>query len=180
MNRRSTLWLVALACFGPVLLAYGLYYGPWGRAWLPQLAGSRVLLERVVQLPQSWSSANTERRWTLLYARATPCEQSCLDELRRIQSVHVALNRSQDRVQRAMLQAGPAPDGVDPALVSHSMDEVDAAEFAMALGIDAAAGGQIFVADPEGRVILRYPGDVMQKELLRDLKRLLSASGEGS
>jgi hypothetical protein len=32
------------------------------------------------------------------------------------------------------------------------------------------------VADPEGSVILAYPADVEQKELLRDLKRLLAGT----
>ena len=51
---------------------------------------------------------------------------------------------------------------------------------AAALGAESLAGGRVFVADPQGSVILSYPVDVEQNELLRDLKRLLSASGKGS
>ncbi len=36
--------------------------------------------------------------------------------------------------------------------------------------------GRVYVADPRGFVILSYPPDVEQKELLRDLKRLLAGS----
>jgi hypothetical protein len=35
----------------------------------------------------------------------------------------------------------------------------------------------VLVADPRGEVILSYPPDVEQKELLRDLERLLAGSG---
>ncbi len=73
MKSRTTLWLVGLVTFGPFVVASLLYYGPWGRDWLPQLAGSRVLLETAVPLPAQWQAANLERRWTLLYARTTPC-----------------------------------------------------------------------------------------------------------
>jgi len=38
------------------------------------------------------------------------------------------------------------------------------------------AEGRIYIADPQGSVILGYPADVEQKELLRDLKRLLAGS----
>jgi hypothetical protein len=34
--------------------------------------------------------------------------------------------------------------------------------------------GRVYVADPRGEVILSYPPDVDQKELLRDLERLLA------
>ena len=40
--------------------------------------------------------------------------------------------------------------------------------------------GRLYVADPQGNVILSYPPEDEQRELLRDLKRLMSASGEGS
>jgi len=46
-----------------------------------------------------------------------------------------------------------------------------------ALGADRLDGGRIYVADPRGLIVVSYPADVEQKELLRDLKRLLSASG---
>ena len=43
-------------------------------------------------------------------------------------------------------------------------------------GLRIHRDGRVFVADPRREVILSYPPDVEQKELLRDLERLLSGS----
>ncbi len=180
MKSRTTLWLVALVTFGPFVVASLLYYGPWGRDWLPQLAGSRVLLETAVPLPAQWQAANPERRWTLLYARTTPCTEQCVEHVLRFNQVHHALNRSQDRAQRILLHVGAPPRIDDALLVMHSLDEPETSDLAAALGPEAMVGGRLYVADPQGNVILSYPPDVEQRELLRDLKRLMSAAGEGS
>lgn len=174
----STLWLVAAVCFGPMLIATFLYYAPWARTWLPELTGSRVLFETPVPLPEPWQAANVERRWTLLYARTTPCEAQCEQDALRLNQVHQALNRTQDRARRVLLHVGPAPRIDDPALVVHSFDEPEAADLATALGADAMAAGRYYVADPLGRVILSYPTEIDQRELLRDIRRLMSAAGE--
>ena len=47
----------------------------------------------------------------------------------------------------------------------------------VALGAQRLEVGRVYVADPRGYLIVSYPAEVEQKELLRDLKRLLSASG---
>jgi hypothetical protein len=48
-----------------------------------------------------------------------------------------------------------------------------------ALGAERLAQGRVYIADPQGNVVVSYPAEVEQKELLRDLKRLLSVSGTG-
>jgi hypothetical protein len=180
VKSKITLWLVALVTFGPFVIASIVYYGPWGRSWLPQLAGSRVLLETAVPLPAEWHAANPERRWTLLYARTTPCTEQCAAHVLRFNQVHHALNRNQDRAQRILLHVGAAPRIDDALLIMHSLDEPEASDLAAALDPAAMAAGRLYVADPEGNVILSYPAEIEQRELLRDLRRLMSASGEGS
>ena len=66
-------WLVAVVCLGPFVTALFIYYGPFGRTWLPQLSGSRELLAEPVALPPAWQSG-AEAPWQLIYARMSPCE----------------------------------------------------------------------------------------------------------
>jgi hypothetical protein len=47
---------------------------------------------------------------------------------------------------------------------------------AEALGPERLNLGRVLVANPRGLVIVSYPPDVEQKELLRDLKRLLTGA----
>jgi len=167
-------WLVAAVCLGPFVAALFLYYGP-GQNWLPQLPGSRELLAQPVAVPSEWQGGGAGQ-WQLIYARMAPCEQQCAQHLARLLQVQLALGRDQDRVQRAFWHVGDLPDFDDSELVAHALDDDVGRGVAEALGAERLQNGRVFVADPRGLVIVSYPPDVEQKELLRDLKRLLSGS----
>ena len=167
-------WLVALVCLGPFAAALFIYYGPFGGS-VPQLPGSRELLAEPVRLPLGWQSAG-EAPWQLIYARMSPCEQQCAQHLGRLLQVQLALGRDEDRVERALWHVGDLPVLDDPELVTHALDDTVGRGVAEALGAERVREGRVFVADPRGLVILSYPPDVEQKELLRDLERLLTGS----
>lgn len=175
-------WLVALVFFGPFAVALFIYYG-LGPDWLPQLPGTRELLATPLPLPQGWTadgdgapSAEAPRPWQLIYARMTPCEQQCAHHLGRLLQVQLALGRDRDRVRRAVWHVGALPQLDDPALAAHPLDDAAGRGMVAALGAERIGDGRVYVADPRGDVILSYPPDVEQKELLRDLKRLLAGS----
>jgi cytochrome oxidase Cu insertion factor (SCO1/SenC/PrrC family) len=71
---------------------------------------------------------------------------------------------------------GSLPQLDDPELVARSLDDATGLEVVAVLGAERVANGRVYVADPQGSVILAYPADAEQKELLRDLKRLLAGS----
>jgi hypothetical protein len=164
-------WLVALVCLGPFAAALFIYYGPF-REWLPQLPGDRELLAEPVALPPQWRGG--EAPWQLIYARMSPCEQQCAQHLARLLQVQLALGRDQDRVQRALWHTGGLPALDDPELTEHTLDDDVGRGVAAALDAERMKDGRVYVADPRGFVILSYPPDVEQKELLRDLERLLT------
>lgn len=170
-------WLVALVCFGPFAAALFVYYG-LGPAWLPQLPGSRELLRQPVPLPQEWrgSADEPQQPWQLIYARMTPCEQQCAQHLGRLLQVQLALGRDRDRVRRVVWHIGTLPQLGDAELTARPFESAAGSGMAAALGAERVGDGRVYVADPGGNVILSYPPDVEQKELLRDLKRLLAGS----
>ena len=177
------LWLVALVCLGPFVVALFIYYGPLGLSWLPQLPGSRELLRDPVPLPQLWRAATgadaqseAPHSWQLIYARMSPCEQQCAQHLGRLLQVQLALGRDENRVQRAVWHVGSLPQLDDRQLTSHTLDDAAGQGIVAALGAERFRDGRVYVADPRGDLILSYPPDVEQKELLRDLKRLLAGS----
>jgi hypothetical protein len=174
-HKSFTPWLVAVVCFGPFAAALFLYYGPFGQSWLPQLPGSRELLTAPLALSRDWQGGG-EARWQLIYARMAPCEQQCAQHLARLRQVQVAIGRDQDRVQRVLWHVGDLPDLADPELVAHALDDDVGRGVAEALGTARMQDGRVLVANPRGLVIVSYPPDIEQKELLRDLKRLLTGS----
>ena len=176
-------WLVALAVFGPFVAALLLYYVPADLDWLPRLPGSRELLEPPLATPPGWLEAAPDTqagrfRWFLIYAKMTPCDRPCSAALERLRQVHAALAGDADRVQRVYWHAGAAPEvAADRDLSLRKIDDAAGESTVRALGADRLKVGRVYVADPRGLIVVSYPADVEQKELLRDLKRLLSASG---
>jgi cytochrome oxidase Cu insertion factor (SCO1/SenC/PrrC family) len=57
------------------------------------------------------------------------------------------------------------------------LDDAVGASVARVLDAERLPLGRVYVADPRGNLIASYPPDVEQKELLRDLKRLLAGTG---
>jgi hypothetical protein len=176
-------WLVALAVFGPFVAALLLYYVPADLDWLPRLPGSRELLDPPLAAPPAWleaapGAAGGRYRWFLIYAKMTACDRPCSTTLERLRQVHAALAGDADRVQRVYWYAGAVPDvPADRDLSLRNIGDAADASTVRALGADRLRGGRVYVADPRGFVVVSYPADVEQKELLRDLKRLLAASG---
>jgi hypothetical protein len=176
-------WLVALAVFGPFAAALLLYYVPADFAWLPRLPGSREMLEPPLAAPPGWLDAGPDAgparyRWSLIYAKMAACDRACYATLERLRQVHAALAADADRVQRFFWHAGDPPSVPgDPDLVLHRVDDARDEGVVRALGAERLEAGRVYVADPRGLIVVSYPADVAQKELLRDLKRLLSITG---
>ena len=95
-------------------------------------------------------------RWTLLAAEASPCDPGCLEKIAAMRQVRLALGRNASRVEALVL----APEAIARAGVA----------------IDA---GHIYLADPHGNVMMRWPARPDRKRMLRDLERLLKASQIG-
>jgi len=172
-------WLVALAVFGPFAAALLLYYVPADLAWLPRLPGSRELVEPPLAAPPAWldsapGDAGARYRWSLIYAKMAACDRPCSATLGRLRQVHAALAGDAERVQRVYWHAGDEPSVPDdPGLLTRRIDDAPGASAVRALGAERLEQGRVYVADPRGLVVVSYPADVEQKELLRDLKRLL-------
>ena len=172
-NRTLVPWLVGAVCIGPFAIALLLFYSPWQPSPLP---GSRELLTPPIATPPGWL-VHSAQQWSLVYARTTACGESCVRDLERLRQVHAALGRDADRAQRVYLGAEDAPAPDDPALLRLRVDDGPGADVASALDAAKLRLGRVYVADPRGNLVASYPPDVDQKELLRDLKRLLAGAG---
>lgn len=181
LQGKTALWLVAAVCFGPFALAMVAYYADWD--WLPQLPGSRELVQpaaSIASLPLTPAPAPDARaQWSLIYARIGPCEEPCIGHLERLRQVHWALGRDLDRVRRVFLHGDDAAPQIAGDLVRGRIDVELEPALAAALPAERTTSGRVYIADPRGNLVVSYPPDVDQKELLRDLERLLDSSGIG-
>jgi hypothetical protein len=119
--------------------------------------------------------------WTVLHVQRGPCGEACLEALARTRAVHRALGEDMNRVQRLMVSASGA-HGPGAEARSDLAFAVATAEWLSLFSFDdqgATAPSAIYLVDPQGYLMMRYPLSVDRRGLTSDLERLLKISKIG-
>ena len=122
--------------------------------------------------------ADLAGKWILVAADSPGCAAACREKLVTMRQVRQALGRNAERVTRVLLVEGPRPPAPEALEAFPGMLVALAPERAVPrpLGADA---GHIYLVDPNGNVMLRWPAAPDNRRMLKDLERLLKASQIG-
>ena len=184
-SARRTLVLLALVCAAPVIASYIAYYWvhPTTRinygellepVTTPEIAGRRLD-------GTPFRLSELRGRWVLLMADAEQCAARCERKLYATRQARTIQGREQDRIVRVWLLADGAPPPTAELGAQHPgmiIVRGDARQWQMLPGPEGAAGS-VYVVDPLGNLVLRYPAEPDIRRLARDLERLLRASRIG-
>ncbi len=167
----------------PLFVAIGLYAGGWRPL-------GRVNNGELVDPPRDVSGVTFEAIgvgdppdtglltgvWSVVHVVEAGCGQSCQQELHETRQVRIALGKDADRVQRVLLVLAPSVPGAGGDLLADQPKLILAQPqgTAFADGVDS-----VWLVDPLGNVILRYPPGYEPRGLLKDIKRLLKLSKIG-
>ncbi len=185
---RRTLALLAAVCILPVAASWFAFYvwPPSGRVnygalLLPVALPLSVLDGAAGQPPLA--RKDLEGRWTLVLAAPAACAEPCRQALYRMRQARLAQGEAMARVDRLWLLA----DGGEPARDALSAEP----DLRLARADDDwlqrlpenARGGQVFLVDPLGNVMMRFPVQpdtlIATQGMIRDLQRLLKYSALG-
>jgi cytochrome oxidase Cu insertion factor (SCO1/SenC/PrrC family) len=184
-RRRGRLIAAAIfaLCAAPLVAALVAYhfFPPSGRTNYGELLDPRPMPRTVLQRIDggSFSLAELEGKWVLLQADDADCGSLCQEKLYHMRQVRLAQGRNMDRIERVWLVLGagrPAPEAapfLDGAIVARAAPELVAA--LPATGVR----DHVYLVDPRGNVMLRFPKHADPKRMIRDLERLLKYSGIG-
>jgi hypothetical protein len=118
-------------------------------------------------------------RWAVIVADSAECAAACAAKLATIRQLRLAMGREAGRVERVFVVVdGRAPD-------ARAMEPFAGTVVVMAPpGTPAPPGpsndrAHIYVADPLGNVMMRWPAQPDPRRMIRDLERLLKASQIG-
>jgi len=185
---RQQLILLASVFLGPLLIAFVFFYGEIG--WRPvsstangQLINPPRLLPDMALLPnENGESPRFHGKWSLVIFGDGDCDENCRTRLHETRQVRKVLNRDQDRVQRVLYVTGGSLDTdfiktEHPGLVVIEKN----APVAKALleAISNRQSGDVFLVDPIGNLMMRFPRDTGMKGIHTDLKQLLKLSRIG-
>jgi hypothetical protein len=180
--------LVALVFFGPVIAATLMYF-LGGATWRPSgstargelFATPRQLPVGPIVLPDG-QAADFGGKWTLVYVGRGDCDDACKQALYRTRQVRRALGKEMGRVQRLFLSTGGVPATGFMATEHPGMlvlPEGLATRELVLTALGSFAEGDVFVVDPLGNLVLRFPAGMPMKDMHHDIELLLKASQIG-
>lgn len=183
---RLQMILVGLVFLGPLAVAAWMYFGP--NEYRPGAGTNNgELLDPVITLPavamrtpgqETLVNDIFRGKWSLAYLNYGPCEQLCEQTLIKIRQIRLATGKEAHRVQRVYLaNTFPADTWLTAGhagLISAQLDSAPAIREAL-----ASFTGGLYLIDPLGNVMMRYPLETEPKPIYTDLKKLLKFSRIG-
>ncbi|NJM11086.1 MAG: hypothetical protein HC889_03535 [Synechococcaceae cyanobacterium SM1_2_3] len=192
-RQRLTL-LFIIACFAIPLATAWLLVGRWQPGSSVQhgelLNPAQPLKQlRFVSLEgQPLNSTALSGRWVMIYASsAHQCESACKTALYDMRQVRIALGKDIERVKTLLLLDGLPDAGLrqwltaeHAAMMVGVADVTTRSEFDTAFSSSPETARQwIYLLDPLGNLLMRYPVAVEPRGMLKDLQRLLRLSKIG-
>ena len=141
---------------------------------------NEVLL-RQLEAHESAPSFNPQVSRILLIVDGVRCDETCERGLYATRQARTIQGREQDRVLRVLLQPTGAPPLSAELLAAHPGMIVVQGDSRQWQTLPGAAGlaANIYLLDPRGNLVLRYPADPDIRGLAKDMERLLRASRIG-
>ena len=166
--------------FLAALIAYR-YFPPAGRVNYGELLDPRplpsVALARLDGTP--FALAELKGKWVLLQVDRAACGADCQAKLFDMRQARLAQGQDMARVERVWLLTD---NGAPPAEIARLYDGVAVVRGGAALAAALPAADvrdHVFLVDPLGLLILRFPANADPRGMIKDLQRLLRYSSVG-
>ena len=180
-----SLWLLVALVVTPVAASYLLYY-----FWRPghtvnygELLEPRPLPDPKLTLADGtpFQLSSLKGKWVLAIVDAAGCDAWCERKLLYIRQLRLTQGKEMDRVERAWLISDSATPRAEAVAAYQGTRLIRAAGSGLLERFPArvAPADHIYVIDPLGNLMMRYPRDPDPQRMIKDLTRLLKASRIG-
>lgn len=174
MSPRTRLALIGAVCAAPLVLGTAAYVFDWSPG-KPANYG-----ELITPRPLAGAPLEALRgKWVLVAFDAAACDDYCERKLYFIRQVRTAMHKDAGRVERVwVLTDADKPRAKLLAAIEGT--HVAALKDAPALqGFPGNPADHIYVVDPLGNLMMRFPRDPDPSKMLKDVQRLLRLSQIG-
>ena len=180
-NRRTLILLLVLLC-APVIASYLLYfweirpasinYGELLKVKPMVGTGSNQLDNTIFRIRQ------LRGKWVLLTVDSGKCDEQCQKKLYYMRQVRLVQNKEMNRVERVwLIDDGEAPD---PKILNEYKNSwfisAKGSEMLSSIPAGISQHDHIYLIDPMGNIMMRFPKNPDPAKMVKDLKRLLQVS----
>lgn len=186
---RWKLFAVVLVCAAPIILSYFTYYviKPQSRTNYGALIDPRehpIPELAAMTLDKKPTTLDTyQGKWVMLQVSDADCEASCEKKLHDMRQLRLAQGKEMERIERVWLITDDKP--LDTILIREfdgtEMLRVKADVVRAWLPVEEGTKvtDHIYMIDPLGHLMMRFPKDADPNKIKKDLYKLLKASAIG-
>jgi peroxiredoxin len=181
-SKLGNLWLIGVLCAAPVIASYVAYYFARTDAHTnyAELLETRPLPAAHLQLTDgtAFQLSRLKGKWVLLMVDAGGCDDFCQRKLFTLRQLRLSQGKDMARIERAWLIS----DDVTPAAAAVSayqgtwLVRAAGSDFLKLFPAQGALADHVYVIDPLGNLMMRYPRDFDPRRMIEDIARLLRHS----
>jgi cytochrome oxidase Cu insertion factor (SCO1/SenC/PrrC family) len=181
----ASLWLIIGLTAAPVAASYLIYYfwPPASTVNYGELIEPRPLPDPELALADgtAFRLSRLRGKWVLVSIDSGRCEERCDRKLLYMRQLRLTQGKEMERIERAWLVSDDVAPRPDALAAYPGTWVVRAAGSALPDRFPAPAGAtdHIYVIDPLGNLMMRFPRDPEPSRMIKDLSRLLKASRIG-
>lgn len=186
---RWKLLVVILVCAAPMILSYLMYYvvKPEGRTNYGDILDPRLYpLPAVSMTDLNGKPARLQDfggKWVMLNVDGGACDETCNQQLYEMRQLRTAQGKEMSRIERVWLitDDAPVPEQVKTDYDGTHMLRVAPETLEAWLPVEqgAAVTDHVYMIDPLGNLMMRWPKDADPNRMKRDIGKLLRASSIG-
>lgn len=175
MSPRAKLLLVFLACAAPFGLATLAWFFGLG------VSGSTGNYGELIE-PRTLSGppfAELRGKWLLVTFDAASCGAPCEKKLYHMRQIRRAQGKDMGRVERLWVVTDGGSPRAELLLAAEGMRVTKVSEWSVAFAHQGNLADHVYVVDPLGNLMMRFPPSADPSRMLKDLTRLLKSSRVG-
>lgn len=142
-----------------------------------------VLVSPVVPVKELTPAANVKGKWQIVFMTNGCCDAQCDKTMFTLHQLRKALGNNSERVNLVLITDTTCviKDTHDFAKLNFTSQQYTNLETAISNNGDKnfLVKNKIYLVDPQGNLLMYYPGDVDQMNILKDIKHLLEVSQIG-
>lgn len=181
MNRVKLLLLIGLFIL-PVAASYLAYY-----VWQPTARKNYGELIKQVDAQlkgdgldgQASDLATLKGKWVMVYVGGGACPKICQDLLYYMRQTRTAQGKEMDRVERLWLLTDDVVPSAELQQAHAGLHYLRTSVSPTSQFVGSETGAYLYMIDPLGHVMMRWPQNPDPSRMIKDIKQLLKASQIG-